>query len=149
MAHTGQKGACATAAAADRVLGEVKGSESKGGGGVGRKQGLEDANLGFFYAGARHLCALANCLFGVVETGKGSSKFVYFLTQFFLRFRGFFKTFRNWIDSAAPPVRMSPVKRVVLVTFGTETRIPFYMKILSFMCVLDDWPTTGKLLAFL
>ena len=44
---------------------------------------------------------------------------------------------------------MSPVKRVVLVTFGTETRIPFYMKILSFMCVLDDWPTTGKLLAFL
>ncbi len=45
---------------------------------VGRKHGLEDADLGLFYAGARHLYAPDKCLFGVDKTGTrtGSSKFV-------------------------------------------------------------------------
>ncbi len=48
FAHTGRK---RCAAAADLVQGEVEGGESKG---EGQKHGLEDADLGLFYAGVRH-----------------------------------------------------------------------------------------------
>ncbi len=37
-------------------------------------------DLGLFYAGVRHLYAPAKCLFGVVKTGKGRRKFVYFFS---------------------------------------------------------------------
>ena len=58
LARTGQK---RCAAAADLVQGEVKGGKSKGEG-VGvvvrrQKHGLEDADLGLFNAGVRHLYA--------------------------------------------------------------------------------------------
>ena len=78
---------CAAAAAADRVQGEVEGGESKG---EGRKHGLEDADLGLFYAGVRHLYAPAKNLFGGVKTGKGRRKFVYFFSAKNPRFRGSF-----------------------------------------------------------
>ena len=58
-----------------------KTSAGEGGGEVvGRKHGLKDADLRFFYAGVRHLYAPDKCLFGVVETKKGRRKFVYFFS---------------------------------------------------------------------
>ncbi len=75
FAHTGQK---RCAAAADLVQGEVEGGESKG---EGQKHGLEDADLGLFYAGVRHFFSPANkVFFGVVKTRKGRRKFVYFFS---------------------------------------------------------------------
>ncbi len=80
LAHTGQKGAPPAPLAP--AAGVNAASEGGGGGGGGRKHGLEDADLGLFFASVRHFYAPAKCLFGVVETGgKGSSKFVYFFTQ--------------------------------------------------------------------
>ncbi len=61
------------AGAADRVQGE--GEEGEGIEVIGQKHGLEDADLGLFYAGVRHFYAPAKCFFGVVKTGKGRRKF--------------------------------------------------------------------------
>ena len=71
FAHTGQKGAPPTPPTPPIVfMAKLKAAKAKAAG----------DDLGLFYAGVRHLYAPAKYLFGVVKTGKGRRKFVYFFS---------------------------------------------------------------------